>query len=137
MSYAIVDGTLYPQSYNHLQLHYLSKHKSQQIVIEVHLRLCGVHKSGSKMKSKIKQIEYYWPSMITDYMYTMQCCHQCQVDSVVRHLPPNILHPTKYLWPFEYQGENIVSPIDPLSSKGHYFILVVINYISKWAKGIP
>ena len=32
---------------------------------------------------------------------------------------------------------DVVGPINPLSSKGHQFILVITGYFSKWIEVIP
>jgi len=46
------------------------------------------------------------------------------------------LHPTSSSWPFEMWGMDVIGPITPPTSKGHRFILDVINYFWKWAKSI-
>ena len=37
---------------------------------------------------------------------------------------------------FEAWGMDIVGPINPPSSKGHWFIFVVTDYFSKWAEAV-
>jgi len=34
-------------------------------------------------------------------------------------------------------GIDIIGPISPSSTKGHRFILAIIDYFSKWAEAIP
>jgi len=34
-------------------------------------------------------------------------------------------------------GMDIIGPISPPTSKGHRFILAIIDYFSKWAKAVP
>ena len=37
-------------------------------------------------------------------------------------------------WPFSMWGMDVIGPITPTSSNGHYFILVAIDYFTKWAE---
>lgn len=53
------------------------------------------------------------------------------------HQAPSHLHSTKATWPFEEWEMDIIGPINSPSSKGHQFILAIINYFSKWVELIP
>lgn len=64
-------------------------------------------------------------------------CHLCQVHGNFIHQHPNPLHLTTISWPFERWGTYIIGPIEPLSLKGHKFILAAPNYFSKWVEAIP
>ena len=37
-------------------------------------------------------------------------------------------------WPFSIWGMDVIGPITPKSSNRHHFILVAINYFTKWVK---
>ncbi|GAA0163576.1 hypothetical protein LIER_19406 [Lithospermum erythrorhizon] len=49
------------------------------------------------------------------------------------HQPPEPLHPTKVAWPFDAWGLDMVGPM-PWSKEGYLYILVAMDYFSKWAK---
>ncbi|XP_070006049.1 uncharacterized protein [Nicotiana sylvestris] len=49
-------------------------------------------------------------------------------------VPPNELNATSAPWPFAAWGVDVISPIDLVASNGHKFILVVINYFTKWVE---
>ena len=50
------------------------------------------------------------------------------------HVPPSELHALTSPWPFLVWGIDIIGKISPKSSSGHEFILVAIDYFTKWAE---
>lgn len=137
LRFLFTNDTLYRKSYDQMWLRCVSLDEAKQIIEEVHSGICGAHQSGPKMKMKIKRLGYYWPSMVKDCIDYAKKCHLCQIHGDFIHQHPNALHPTVASWPFEMWGTDIVGPIDPPSSRGHRFILVAIDYFSKWAEAIP
>ena len=61
-------------------------------------------------------------------------CHQCQVHGDLKHLPPMPLHTMTSRWPFSTWGIDIIGKIHPTTSNGHEFILVAIDYFTKWVE---
>lgn len=47
-----------------LWLRCLSSDEARQAMYEVHSGVCGAHRSGPKMRVKLKAMGYYWPSRI-------------------------------------------------------------------------
>ena len=52
-------------------------------------------------------------------------------------MPVEPLHPVGVYWPFQVWGLDFVGPINPNSAKGHKFILIDVEYFSKWAEATP
>ena len=50
------------------------------------------------------------------------------------HIPPSELHALTSSWPFSVWGIDIIGKISPKSSSGHVFILVAIDYFTKWVE---
>ncbi|RVW81585.1 Retrovirus-related Pol polyprotein from transposon 17.6 [Vitis vinifera] len=50
------------------------------------------------------------------------------------HVPPSELQALTSPWPFSVWGIDIIGKISPKSSSGHEFILVVIDYFTKWVE---
>ena len=50
------------------------------------------------------------------------------------HIPPSELHALTSSWPFSIWGIDIIGKISPKSSSGHEFILVAIDYFTKWVE---
>ncbi|XP_070007387.1 uncharacterized protein [Nicotiana sylvestris] len=49
-------------------------------------------------------------------------------------VPPNKLNATSFSWPFAAWGMDVIGLIEPVASKGHRFILVAIDYFTKWVE---
>ena len=50
------------------------------------------------------------------------------------HVPPFELHALTSPWPFSVWGIDIIGKISPKSSSGHEYILVAIDYFTKWVE---
>ena len=50
------------------------------------------------------------------------------------HMPPSELHALTSLRPFSVWGIDIIGKILPKSSSGHEYILVAIDYFTKWVE---
>lgn len=61
-------------------------------------------------------------------------CHTCQIHKDFIHQALGHLHSMTASWQFEAWGKDVVRPINPLSSKGHCFILAIIDYVSNWSE---
>ena len=75
--------------------------------------------------------------MIADAIKYAQKCKAYQIYADFIHQPTELLHPTVALWPFEAWGIDVIGLISPSSTKGHWFILTITDYFSKWAEAIP
>ncbi|PKI45188.1 hypothetical protein CRG98_034425 [Punica granatum] len=72
----------------------------------------------------------------TDCVKHVRHCHRCQVYADHIKAPPNELRPMTTPWPFLMWGMDVISPINPKASNGHLFILVAIDYFTKWIEAI-
>jgi hypothetical protein len=52
-------------------------------------------------------------------------------------VPASMLHPVVKPWPFRGWGLDFIGEIRPSSFKGHRFILVAIDYFTKWIEAVP
>ena len=59
---------------------------------------------------------------------------KCQIHGDLIHAPPSELHALTSPWLFSVWGIDIIWNISPKSSSGHKFILVVIDYFTKWVE---
>ena len=50
------------------------------------------------------------------------------------HMPPSELHALTFPWPFSVWGIDIIGKISPKPSSGHEYILVAIDYFTKWVE---
>jgi uncharacterized membrane protein len=52
-------------------------------------------------------------------------------------VPTSVMNPIIKPWPFRGWGMDMISKINPPSSKGHQYISAITNYFSKWLEAIP
>ncbi|XP_019262195.1 PREDICTED: uncharacterized protein LOC109240029 [Nicotiana attenuata] len=64
----------------------------------------------------------------------VQKCHQCKIHGDLIRVPPNELNVMSSPWPFAAWGMDVIGPIEPAASNGHRFIMVAIDYFTKWVE---
>ena len=74
--------------------------------------------------------------MERDSIQFVRKCHQCQVHGDLIRSPPVELHAMAAPWPFVAWGMDVIGPIEPKASNGHRFILVAIDYFTKWVEAV-
>ncbi|RVW92749.1 Transposon Ty3-I Gag-Pol polyprotein [Vitis vinifera] len=122
---AITDGML---------LLCLDRASTDRVMREVHAGVCEPHMGGHMLARKIMRTGYFWLTMETDCCQFVQMCPECQIHGDLIHVPPSELHALTSPWPFSVWGIDIIGKISPKSSSGHEFILVAIDYFTKWVE---
>ena len=79
-------------------------------------------------------VGYYWSTMETGCHQHSRTCHKCQIYADKVHVPPVPLNVLKAPWPFAMWGIDMIGEIKPTASNGHRFILVAIDYFTKWVE---
>ena len=72
--------------------------------------------------------------MERDYIKHVQACHKCQIYQNHKNAPPQYLHTLASPWPFSAWGMDVIGAITPKALNVHEFILVTIDYFTKWVK---
>ncbi|XP_070025267.1 uncharacterized protein [Nicotiana sylvestris] len=107
-----------------------------RIMHEVHAGVYGPHMNGYILAKRILRAGYYWMTMEKDCFSFVRKCHQCHVHGDLIHALPTELHPMLVSWLFFAWGMDIIGPIEPKASNGHRFILVSIDYFTKWVEAV-
>ncbi|RDX84164.1 Retrovirus-related Pol polyprotein, partial [Mucuna pruriens] len=94
----------------------------------------GTHASGHTLARKILRAGYYWTKLESDCHQHVQRCLKCQVHADRINVAPSSLHSLTAPWPFSMWGIDVIGPIEPKASNGHRFILVAIDYFTKWVE---
>ena len=61
-------------------------------------------------------------------------CHKCQIYGDRINAPTTPLFNMISPWPFDMWGLDVIGSINPKASNGHRFILVAIDYFTKWVE---
>lgn len=101
---------------------------------DVHKGSFGTHANGHTMARKILRVSYYRLSMEADCFSYVRKCHKCQVYADNIHVPPTSLNVLTAPWPFSLWGRVVIGTFEPKASNGHRFILVAIDYFTKWVE---
>ena len=98
-------------------------------------RLAG-HFAEKRTLARLRT-QYYWIGMSAD---VRQWCRSCDVCCARRHAPS---HPHHTLVqdpvsePLQRIAIDILGPLDPATARGNRYVLVVVDYLTKWSEAYP
>jgi hypothetical protein len=137
LKYVMLDNTLYHRTIDGLLLKCLVLDQSKIAMGEVHEQICCTHQSAHKMKWLLHCAEFYWPTMINNCFRYYKGCESCQKFRDVQLAPTAILHHIIKPWSSHDWALDFIGRIHPTSSKGHRFVLVATDYVTKWMAVVP
>jgi hypothetical protein len=91
---------------------------------------------GYAIAQNILRVEYFWPSLIKDCIIAIHKCHACQTYNHKIRSHPAPLHPVVSIGPFAKWGIDFMT-CNPHSAGGHGYIIVAVDYFTKWVEAIP
>ncbi|GKD14050.1 reverse transcriptase domain-containing protein [Tanacetum coccineum] len=97
---------------------------------------CGMHIGARLVVAKAIRQGYYWPTMHRDAKNVTQKCDSCQVHAPVPRRPKTLMTSIMVPWLFYQWGMDILGPL-PQASVKLKFVIVAINYFTKWIKAKP
>ena len=130
----ICTETLYRWLADGMLLLCLDRTSVDQVMREVHAGVYEPHMGGHMLAYKIMRTDYFWLTKEIDCCHFVQRCPECQIHGDLIHVPSSELHALTSPWPFSVWGIDIIWKISPKSSSGHEFILVAIDYFTKWVE---
>ena len=110
------------------------EHEVSSIINFCHSEACGGHFSSKKTAAKILQCGFYWPTLFKDTYTFCKTCENCQKLGSIskRNMMP--LNPIIVIEIFDCWGIDFMGPFPP--SFGFVYILVAVDYVSKWVEAI-
>jgi len=78
----------------------------------------------------------YWKGMTTDIRRFIKGCTVCQMNKKDEIPEPTEKYATKVEGPFVHLGLDIVGPL-PVTSRDNRYIIVVVDYFTKWVEAEP
>ena len=72
--------------------------------------------------------------MEADFYQHSRTCHKCQIYADKVHVPWVPLNVLTAPWSVTMCGIDMIGEIKPTASNGHIFILVAIDYFTKWVE---
>jgi hypothetical protein len=104
------------------------------ILSHCHSSAYGGHASSSKTAAKIFQAGFYWPTIFKDAHALVQSCDQCQRTGNISRRSEMPQQPIQEVEIFDVWGIDFMGPFP--SSKGYEYILVAVDYVSKWVEAL-
>ncbi|KAL0400189.1 UNVERIFIED_CONTAM: hypothetical protein Sradi_2362200 [Sesamum radiatum] len=130
------EHVLHNKSYTHPLLRCLSTEEGIHILQEIHSGCCGTHVDTRILANKALRAGYFWPTIKQDGIRLVSKCERCQKHSSLIHQPVEPLTTMLSPCPFMQWGMDIVGPF-PLAAGQRKFLVVVIDYFTKWVKAEP
>ncbi|KAL0412943.1 UNVERIFIED_CONTAM: polyprotein [Sesamum radiatum] len=127
---------LYKKSYMHPLLRCLSTEEGIHILQEIHSGCSGAHTGTRILANKALRAGYFWPTMKQDAIRLVSKCERCQKHSSLIHQLAEPLTTMLSPCPFIQWGMDIVGPF-PLATGQRKFLLVAIDYFTKWVEAEP
>lgn len=127
---------LYKRNYDSDLPRCMDRHDADRIIMEIHEGYFRTHASGHTMVKKILRAGYYWMTMEIDCHRHVQTYHKFQIYTDKIHVPPVPLNVLTSPWSFSMWGVDVIGCIEPTASNGHHFILVAIDYFTKWVEAV-
>ncbi|WJZ91089.1 hypothetical protein VitviT2T_010194 [Vitis vinifera] len=105
------------------------------ILSHCHDNACGGHFASQKTAMKVIQSGFWWPSLFKDAHSMCKACDRCQRLGKLTRRNMMPLNPILIVDIFDVWGIDFMGPF-PMSF-GHSYILVGVDYVSKWVEAIP
>ena len=125
--YELKEGVLYRKK-REKQLQVIRRWELEGVLYMMHDHILSAHFGIKATYEKTKE-RYYWKGLKEDVEIYVKSCDKCQR----REKPKgkNELHPIEVKEPFYMIGIDFVGPL-PITEKGNRYIIVAMDYFTKW-----
>ncbi|XP_043717600.1 uncharacterized protein K02A2.6-like [Telopea speciosissima] len=128
---------LFKKGKDGLLLKCVSLNESMVVMAEVHEGICGSHQVGPKMRCLIRRHGYYWPTILADCVRYAKGYQACQRHGPVQQAPAMELNVVVKPWPFRGWAMDLIGKVTLPATRWQCFIIVVMDYFTKWAEAVP
>ncbi|KAK8951440.1 hypothetical protein KSP39_PZI003040 [Platanthera zijinensis] len=129
--YLLKEGILYRKTMSGLLARCVSEKEASRVLEEVHSGECGSHSGSRTLEGRVLRQSYFWPALRKDAEEFARRCRKCQEFAPLQLLPAQRLRIITAPWPFAIWGLDLVGPF-PQASGQRKFLLVMVDYFSKW-----
>ena len=106
------------------------------VLREIHEGVCCNYSRPQSLVWKAIKASYFWSTMQKDVVELVKKCDKCQRFGNVQHIPRELMTSISSPWPFSTWGIDIIG-LFPQGKKQVKFLLVAINYFTKWVETEP
>ncbi|XP_057250719.1 uncharacterized protein LOC125497729 [Beta vulgaris subsp. vulgaris] len=130
------DGQLYKKSFTLPLLKCVTPEEGNYVLREIHQGACGSHQGGKTIAGKALRAGYYWPTLKADASDLARRCPSCQIHSDIPRAATTPLTTIQAVLPFDKWGMDLLGPFPPASGQ-RKFLIVAIDYFTKWTEAEP
>jgi hypothetical protein len=112
----------------------IPEHDQSNVISFCHDHACGGHFSAKKTAAKILQCGFYWPTLFRDAHTYCTSCERCQKLGSISRRNMMPLNPILIVEIFDVWGIDFMGPFP--NSYGNLYILVAVDYVSKWVEAV-
>ncbi|KAI3695244.1 hypothetical protein L1987_78236 [Smallanthus sonchifolius] len=106
----------------------------QCVLVLVHASACGGHFSGQKTERKVFETSLFWPSIFRVAFEFAKNWVNCQKMGIISKRNEMPLQPILVVDLFDVWSLDFMGPFP--NSCGYFYILVAVDYVSKWVEAI-
>lgn len=95
----------------------------------------GIFFGARRTSFKVLQSGFYWPTLFRDVKAFVEKCDTCHCSGNIswrNEMPMNNIQEVEL---FDVWGIDFMGPF-PKSNNGHQYILVAVDYMSKWVEAV-
>ena len=107
----------------------------KEVFRQLHSNITSGHLGRRKTYDKIRK-RFYWCNMHKDVSYWYRICSTCGSRKMPYRNAKTPMRQYNVGYPMECIGLDICGP-NPVSKKGHKYLMVVSCYFTKWVDAIP
>ncbi|KAL4369653.1 hypothetical protein GQ457_05G021940 [Hibiscus cannabinus] len=112
----------------------IPEEEQQMILEQCHSAPYGGHFGGNRTAGKVLQSGFYWPTLHKDAQLFCQQCDRCQRTGNISKRNKMPLQNILEVELFDVWGIDFMGPFP--SSFGNLYILLAIDYVSKWVEAV-
>ena len=103
-----------------------------EICQHLHNHLTAGHKGRDKTQQMVRE-RFYWPRWRADVQRWVSCCRNCSLSKRGPGRGKSPLTQDLISGPFQRIAFDVIGPL-PITKRGNRFILLVVDYFTKWVE---
>ncbi|XP_073152557.1 uncharacterized protein [Henckelia pumila] len=136
LRFVMINQILFKRSFSQPLLKCLGPDEANYVLREIHEGSCGSHLGSLALARKALLAGFFWPTMRKDSSALVNSCYNCQRHANLQWRPAEYMKAVVAACPFDQWKMDIVGPF-PISTGQRKFLLVAVDYFSKWVEAEP